>query len=153
MLIPTRFHLAAVPKNYTGAAMADSYISLKHVSGLYVVITTGAWAGGTAAVTAKQATAVAGTGAKALGIPYVWTDKAAAGTFVKTAVTSNTFNLDTANSTWVIPVLPEELDVNGGFDCYTLAIASPGANADLYSVVYIASPNVAASQWGGLAVD
>ena len=49
------------PKNYTGATGHSDYVSLKNYDCAACVIQTGAWAGGTAAVTLTQATAVAGT--------------------------------------------------------------------------------------------
>ena len=104
-----------------------------------IVIVSGAWAAGTAAVTLKQATAVAGTSAKALAFTDMWTDIASAGTFVKTAVVANTFNLGTANSMWIINIDDDMLDVDNGFDCVALDVASPGANNDYYSAVYLPS--------------
>lgn len=127
------------PKNYTGAAATKKYISMKDYSHLTIVIQTGAWAAGTAAVTLKQATAVAGTSSKALGLPKVWHDVATSGTLVETTVTSDTFDLDTANKVYVIEVDAASLDVANGFDCIALDVASPGANADLYGAIYILS--------------
>lgn len=132
-----KFIWAAEPKNYTGAAMADKYVSLKNYGQLTIVILTGAWAAGTAAVTLSQATAVAGTGAKALAFTDYWDDVTTSGTLVKKAAVSNTFNLGTALKMYVIHVDDRMLDVAGGFDCVTLAVASPGANADFYGVAYI----------------
>jgi hypothetical protein len=128
---------AAEPKNYTGAAMAAKYVSLKTVGQLTIIIQTGAWAAGTAAVTLLQATAVAGTGAKALGFAFQWNDVATSGTLVQTAVVADTFTIGVANKLYVIEVDPRSLDIQGGFDCVTLAVASPGVNADFYSVVYM----------------
>lgn len=130
---------AAAPKNYTGAAMADKYVSLKNYAHLTIVISTGAWAAGTAAVTLTQATAIAGTGAKALAIPNHWHDETLDGTLVKVATVSNTFNLTTANKMYVIEVEANSLDLANDFDNVTLAVASPGANADFYQVDYILS--------------
>jgi hypothetical protein len=132
-----KFIRGAEPKNYTGAAMADAYVSLKNYGTLTIKISTGAWAGGTAAVTLTQATAVAGTGAKAIAFTDYWDDVTTTGTLVKKAAVSNTFNLATANKSYVIHVDDRMLDVAGGFDCVTLAIASPGANNDFYNVEYI----------------
>jgi len=129
----------AEPKSYSGAAMADAYVSLKNYATLTIKISTGAWAGGTAAVTLTQATAIAGTGAKALAFTDYWDDLTTTGTLVKKAATSNTFTLGTANKSFVIHVDASMLDVDNGFDCVTLAIASPGANADFYCVEYILS--------------
>lgn len=132
-----KFAGGAEPKSYLSAAMADSYVSLKNFGQLTIVIRTGAWAAGTAAVTLSQATAVAGTGAKALAFVDYWDDVTTTGTLVKKAAVANTFNLATANKIYVIHVDVSMLDVAGGFDCVTLAVASPGANADFYSAVYI----------------
>jgi hypothetical protein len=134
-----KFLSAADPKNYTGAAMTDYYVSMKNYSKLTILIQTGAWAGGTAAVTLKQATAVAGTGAKALSFTKQFNDVATSGTLVETAVVSDTFTIGTASKLFVIEVDASQLDVAGGFDCVSLGIATPGANADLYSVSYILS--------------
>lgn len=127
---------AAEPKSYSGAAMADAYVSLKNYGLLTIVIHTGAWAGGTAAVTLTQASAVAGTGAKALAFTDYWDDVTTTGTLVKKAASSNTFNLGTANKTYVIHVDPITLDLANGFDCVTLSVATPGANADFYTATY-----------------
>jgi hypothetical protein len=134
-----KFLRGAEPKNYTGAAMADAYVSLKNYGTLTIKISTGAWAGGTAAVTLTQATAVAGTGAKAVAFTDYWDDLTTTGTLVKKAASSNTFNLGTANKSYVIHVDASMLDMAGGFDCVTLSVASPGANADFYAVEYILS--------------
>lgn len=75
-----------------------------------------------AAITLKQATAVAGTSEKALGFTTMWanTDCAAGDTLTETAVTSNTFTTDTTdakNLMYVIEVAADDLDVANGFDC------------------------------------
>ena len=127
------------PKNYTGAAATTKYVSLKDYRHLCIQIITGAWAGGTAAVTLSQATAVAGTGAKALGFTKQFNDVTTSGTLVETAVVSDTFTIGTANKLFVIEIDASQLDVANGFDCVGVAIASPGANADFYGVLYTLS--------------
>jgi len=74
------------------------------------------------AITLKQATAVAGTGEKALSFSkmYANVDTGAGDTLTETAVTSNTFTTDTTdnkNLLYVIEVEASELDVANGFDC------------------------------------
>jgi hypothetical protein len=129
---------ACAPANYTGATNTPKYVSLKNYQRLTVIIQTGAWAGGTAAVTVTQATDVAGTGEKAYdALDYMWSDESTSGTLVKNAVTSDTFNLDTANKVYVLEIDADTLDVAGGFDCVAVAVASPGANNDYYGVTYI----------------
>ena len=125
---------AAAPKNYTGAAMTAKYVSLKNYQRVFFVIQTGAWAGGTGAVTINEATDVSASDAQALSFSYQWNDVSTSGTMVRTAVTADTFNVGTANKIWIIPV--EASMLSSGYDCVTLAIASPGANNDYYGVTY-----------------
>ena len=125
------------PKNYTGAAATKKWVSLKNYTNLTIVIITGAWAAGTAAVTVEQATAVAGTGNKAVPFTDYWDDEALSGALVKKAAVSNTFNLTTALKMYVIEIDARMLDIAGGFDCVALTVASPGANADFYGAAYI----------------
>ena len=130
------------PKNYSGATADTRYVGTIHNRNVDFVIYTGAWAGGTAAVTLLQATDASGTGAKALELPYYWTNKDDTGTpkspvLVRTQATGDTFDLDVANSTYGIRVDEDMLDT--GFTHVAIAIASPGANADFYSVEAIVS--------------
>lgn len=129
----------SVPKDHTGAAATTEYVSLKEWRHCTFVIITGAWAGGTAAVTLNEATTVAAGGAQALAFNHMWTNDAAATSplLVDTAVASDTFNVDTANSTYVIEV--DGAEMTEGYDCLNCAIASPGANADLYALFAILS--------------
>lgn len=133
------FEAGILPKDTTGAAQTGDYISMKLYQHLTIVILQGAWAGGTSAVTLVQATDVAATGEKALAFTKMWTKVAVTGTtFVETAVVSNTFNLPAvANTMSVIEIDADMLDVTNGFDCVALKTASPGANADLVTALYI----------------
>ncbi len=130
---------AAAPVDTTGAAIVGDWVSLKGYESVAIIITQGAWAGGTPAVTLDQATAVAGTGTKTLGLLKYWSKVGlAAANFAETAVTSDTFNLTaTANTITVIEVHASQLDVSNGFDCLQIDIATPGANADLISISYV----------------
>lgn len=128
-----------LPKDITGAAQTGDYVSLKNYQHCTIIIQQGAWAGGTPAVTLHQATDVAATAEKALSFTKRWTKVGVTGTtFVETAVTSDTFNLPAvANTINVLEIDADTLDVSGGFDCMTVKVASPGANADLLSITYI----------------
>lgn len=150
--------VGAVPVDTTGAAVTGDYVSLKNYAHLTVIITQGAWAGGTPAVTMKQATDVANSASdeKALEIDYYWTKTGLTGTtWTRTAITSDTFNLTaTANTITVLEIDASDLDSDGGFDCCRVGIASPGANADLIAVVYILSqPRFAQAQIPDSKVD
>lgn len=125
------------PKNWTGAASTGDYVSMKNFTNLTIFIITGAWAGGTSAITVEQASAVAGTGTKELAFVDYWDDVTTSGTFVKKAAVSNTFTIGTANKVYVIEIDARMMDIAGGFDCLTVKGATPGANADFYGVLYL----------------
>ena len=105
-----------------------------------ILIQTGAiTASSTAAVTLQQATDTAGTSAKALGFTKMFTNdgNVSLDTLVETAVTSNTFNLDTANAVYQIEIDADELDTANGFTAFNLNIASPGSNDFLVAAQYM----------------
>lgn len=131
----------AAPKDYNGAASTGDLVNLSGHNHVSVVIQTGAWAGGTAAVTLNQATAVGNTAAKALGFTKMWTNRAntSSSILVETAVSSNTFSLNTANAVYVIEVDTATLDATNNFDCFSCDVGSPSSNADLYAVMYFLS--------------
>lgn len=132
---------ATEPKNWTGAASTSVWINTKNAQHVTFIIFSGAWAGGTAAVTLNQATDTSGTSSKALAFSTMFTNVAAVTSeiLVSTAVVSNTFNLDTANAIWVIEVDPRSFDLANNFVTVQLAVASPGANADIYGAIAIGS--------------
>lgn len=131
------------PANYTGAASTDIYVSTRNGPHVTFIITTGAWAAGTAAVTLLQATSVAAGGAKALAFDTMYTNATDTTTslLVATTVAANTFNLSVAAATYVIEVDAASLDTTNNFDCVCVHVATPGANNDYYSAVAILSPD------------
>lgn len=139
---------AAVPIDTTGAAVTGDYVNMKYWRRLMIVISQGAWAGGTPAVTLKQASDVAATGEKALAFTEYWQGTALTDDiYAKTAVVSNTFNLPaTANTVTIIEIHQQDLDVNNSFNCVRVGIASPGSNADLIDVTYVLGDPVTESK-------
>ena len=127
----TKLVVVSAPANYAGVVATIKWISLKTGERVRFVIYTGAWAAGTAAVTLKQAVNVAGSSSAALAFAEYYTGTG--DTLTKATATSNTFNLAVANSKYVIEV--KAADLTSPKDCVSIAIASPGANADYYSVV------------------
>lgn len=118
-----------------------TYVSLKNFRKIQIVISI---ADGTtvtgSTITLKQATAVAGTGEKALAFTRMLAnvDYAASKTMVETAVTSNTFTTQTTNSKdslYIIEVNSEDLDVANGFDCIRLDGTGHAATASRGVVV------------------
>jgi hypothetical protein len=108
---------------FTSTAGDTKYISMKGFRRCTIIIDV---ANGTATtgstVTLKQATAVAGTGEKALAFTRMLSniDLAASQTLAETAVTSNTFTTDATSSKnlrYVIEVDAEQLDSANNFDC------------------------------------
>src|SRR5574343_2106136 len=100
----------------TGAAGDAAYVSMKnyHRAQIIIDVTNGTTVTG-GAVTLKQATAVAGTGEKALGFTRMLAniDVGASQAMVETAVSNNTFTTDATNSKrlrYVIDVLASDLD-------------------------------------------
>lgn len=127
------------PKDITGAGLDGDWVHVKDARALLILLLTGAWAGGTSAVTLEQATDNAGAGAKALAFTerFEKTGYGATSPWVRSAVTANTFDLAAANKVVAIEIDAAELDVNADF-CYVRArAATPGANADLLAMAYL----------------
>lgn len=92
------------------------------------------------AVALAQATAVAGTGTKALAFTTAKRniDTAAGDTLADFAVVSNTFTMDATNSKslmYYIDIDPASLDVEGGFDCFRVTLGN--ATAQVISAQYL----------------
>jgi len=128
------------PQDWINVATTAKYVSLKNYDHLTIVIRTGAIPGGAGAVTVTQAVNVAGGGTpKALAFTSQWLGTSLSGLLTETAVVANPFLLDTALSPHVIEIDADTLDVDGGFDCVTVGVATPGAQADHYSGTYYLS--------------
>lgn len=127
------------------SSATPDYVSLKDYGHLTAIITVkNATTVTGSAITLKQATAVAGTGEKALSFTSVWQniDTAAAGgdALTETAVASDTFTTNATNSKdllYVIEVDASQLDINNGFDC--IRVGTGNAVAATVSVMYVLS--------------
>lgn len=127
---------AIAPINATGAGQDGDLVSLANCERCFIVIQCGAWAGGTSAVTVTQEQSASGTSNTAVAFTkkteYVHaTDDIGA----EVAVTSNTFNLDTANEVHVIEIKPE--DLTDGYTHIRVELATPGSNNDYVSAMYV----------------
>jgi hypothetical protein len=127
--------MAAIGLLMTSTLGDTTYVSMKGYRKLQIVIGI---ADGTtvtgSTVTLKQATAIAGTGEKALAFTRMLanTDYAASKTMVETAVTSNTFTTQTTNSKdslYIIEVDADDLDVANGFDCVRVDMTGHAATS------------------------
>lgn len=138
---------AACGAALTGTVGDCIYVSMKGYSRARItidVLNATTVTGGT--VTLKQATAVAGTGEKALAFSRMLAnvDVAASQAMVETAVVNNTFTTDATNSKrlrYVIDLQADDLDSNNNFDCFRVDVTGM-ANAvgfvgyDLYGSRY-----------------
>lgn len=114
-----------------GASTSTSdFISLKGYERCCVIISSlnGSTVTGSA-VTLNQATDVANSGGKALAFAtqYANIDTGATDTLVETAVVSSTFTTNATNSKSlmnVIEIKATDLDVNNGFDCFAVKLAT-----------------------------
>lgn len=124
------------------AGLAGVYADMKEYGRLAIILGLAPASGtDTSAITLLQATAIAGTGAKALGFTKMW-KCGAPGTsdaLVQTAVASNTFSTSAlaALELYVIEVDQNDLDVANGFTCVALAATDPGAVSTPCMVVMI----------------
>jgi|SRR5687768_676616 len=147
--------MGCAPAALATTAGDGDYVSMKNFAKarITIAVLNGTTVTG-GAVTLKQASAVAGTGEKALSFDKMFanTDCAAGDTMTETAVTSDTFTTSTTNSKqllYVIEVDASDLDVANGFDCVRVDVASM-ANAvgtviyDLYGARYSSPIDVAA---------
>jgi hypothetical protein len=136
------FETAIAPKDINGVAQVGDWISLKHYSHVTIRIAQGAWAGGTPAVTLNQATDVTGTTNKPLSFTARWVKLGLTpgSTFGKLPVVNDTFTLpNTANNITILEINGDDLDVDNGFDCVSISIASPGAFSDFLGADYLLS--------------
>lgn len=136
----------------TPSSASPTYISLKDVKkvSIVLVVTNGTTVTGTA-VTINQATAVAGTSAKALAftkaLRNIDTGTNGQPVLSEFTVTSNTFTTDATNSkklVYVIDIDPASLDVANGFDCIQVGLGN-AANTTV-AALYLVEP-----QFGGNA--
>jgi len=123
------------PADYNNAAMTTEYICMKNYQRVCFIIQTGTFAsGGSNAVTLSQATADSGTTA-ALSFTKMYTNDGATttDTLTETTVSSNTFNIDTSSSLYVVEVTSDMLDVDSGYDWVVLEVAANGDNESVLS--------------------
>jgi hypothetical protein len=128
--------LVSTPKDQTGAAATTEWICMKYYQKVRFVIATGAWAGGTSVVTVIQATSDGGS-SKAVSFSWMYTNDGATttDTLTKTAVSSNTFSLDTASSLYIVEIDASMLDVSNSYDWVAIQAASPSSNSDFTCII------------------
>ena len=138
--------VGVIPHDTMAAAVTGDWVSLKNFHSVIVKYVRAAGsAGEDPTITIQQATAVAGTGAKALNFTDIYEKEgttnaaggmAAIGTFTKTTQTAaNTYTSGTSGENefmWCIEFDADELDVDNGFDCINATIGDPGSGTGHY---------------------
>jgi hypothetical protein len=138
------------PVNLATAANAGDWISLKNYKSVWIMFHSAVGtAGEDPTVTLLQASAVAGTGSKALNINTTRIFKKQAATNLTTTgqwssaaagVTANAWTDGAAAEEDVILAIgvdADELDVDNGFDCVSISVADVGTSAQLGAAYYI----------------
>lgn len=114
----------------TGSERTSEYVSLKNYAGAVVTVDLTQGAANTQAITLRQATAVAGTGAKAgPAVPlYANQDVATSPVLVRQA-DANTFTTSAATTRKRVQffVRAAALDTNAGFDCIGVVLGASNA--------------------------
>lgn len=140
------------PVDLSGGTNAGDWVSLKHYKHATIIFHSAiGTAGDDPTVTLLQATAVAGTGSKALNINTKKVFKKQAATNLLSTGQFSDASADVTNNAWtntdaaeqealvVIEVDADELDVDNGFDCISISVADVGLNAQLGAAYYILS--------------
>ncbi len=135
------------PVDLSSGANTGDWVSLKQYARVAVMFHSGL---GTAAqdppLTILQATAVAGTGSKALDFTTIYTKQAATslaavGVWTKvTQTASNTYTEATSaeqDALWVVEFQDSDLDVDNDFDCISATVADVGTAAQVGTLHYI----------------
>lgn len=122
------------------AGRTGAYVSLKNAHKAYIVchITQGNAA--TIALSPKQATAVAGTSAKAVTTARIWADEdvATSDALVRQSdAASYTTGAGTTNKVVVFELDPSALDVAGGFDCVSISTGASNVANLTAAVAYL----------------
>lgn len=136
---------AIVPVDLQSAANNGDWVSMKNFARCSIVLFKAAGtAGDDPVLTVRQATAVDGTGAKALNFTRVDSKVGtltAVGTFTaNTQAAANTYTDATsaeAQGIFVIDIKSEDLDVANGFDCVQFQVPDVGSNAQLGCALYL----------------
>jgi hypothetical protein len=136
-----------VPVNLATGANDGDWVSLKNYNHLVVIAFAGAGgAGEPPTLTMEQATAVAGTGAKALTFTKVnvknGADLTAIGQFTEvTQAAAATYALAAGDTQKIVVVEfdAQDLDVANGFDCVRARIADVGSTSQIGMILYLLS--------------
>lgn len=146
--------VSAFPPSDINSDATGDWVSLKNYDGCIVMFhKVAGTAGDDPSIRLQQATAVAGTGAKALNFRHIYhkigaTALDAIGTFTRIDLTTATDDLDLVSVNSVdlltdvgetiicVDVRASDLDVSGGFDCINLLIEGDDIAQSTYAAAY-----------------
>lgn len=125
IMLPEQFKIVEAMPNATDAAgRTGDYVSLKNAVCAWVEVAITQGNAATIALTIEQASAVAGTGSKAITVTVpIWSnlDTAATDTLVRrTDAVSYTTDAGVKNKMVIFQIDPAQLDIANGFDCITV---------------------------------
>lgn len=140
-MIPEKCKIVQALTPATDAAgRTGAYISLKNVNRAWVVCNITQGNAATIQLDVKQASAIAGTGVKALeNVVPIWAnlDTATNDTLTRaTDAVNYTTDAGVKNKVVVFQIDPQLLDINGGFDCITIVTGASNV-ANITAAVYV----------------
>lgn len=142
MNLVENFQIVEAITPQAGAAITGDYISLKNANHVTVLVHIAQGHADPVAITIEQATAVAGTGSKAIAkdVPiYLVADAATSDLFVaQTPGVGLSSGAALKHKIIAFEIDAEDLDVAGGFDCLTVKTAASNA-LNLTSALYVVS--------------
>jgi hypothetical protein len=138
--------IQAVPAaDYNGAAPTGCWVSVKNYGHVQFVVQCGVINASAVGITCtvQQASAVAGTGAKALigGISNYWVHGARGDIYTNKATTISGFDVTEASDykTYILEIDTSALDAANSFDCLRLNADTASAHSQILNAFYILS--------------
>lgn len=127
------------PKNTTGAAFSSDVINLKNYEHACIIISQGAWAGGSSTLTVEHCDDNTPSNDTPMAFNYRQMVDGAGATDTLgelTEATSSGITLDTANTTTIIELSADQIATasNGENSRFIIKGTSPGANNDYVSI-------------------
>lgn len=123
----------------TNGGVTADYVTLKNAHRAWIVVQLTQAVGHATVLSPKQASAVAGTGVKAISACRIWAneDTAASDTLVEqTAATTYTVTNDIKKKLVVFEINPEDFDVAGGFDVLGFATSDSSQATNFVAATY-----------------
>lgn len=125
----------------TNGGVTSDYVSLKNVHRAWIVVQLTQAVGHATSIAVRQATAVAGTGVKAITVAVpIWmnADTAASDTLVaQTAAVSQAVAADVKKKMVIFQVDPATLDLANSFDCLNFTVSDSSQATNFVCGVFV----------------